>query len=502
MDDMFHKPDPRQLRHHQAEAIQLLRQSLGKGFKRVVLQLPTGAGKTVTAAKIFESALSKGRKCLFTVPRLSLVDQTVAEFQREGLTDIGVIQANHPRTNASAMLQVASVQTLARRQIPDDFGLVLVDEAHETFEIIYQLMARWPSVPFVGLSATPWARGMGNHWQDLVIGTTIGKLIELGLLSKFTAYAPDMPDLTKVKTVAGDYAEKSLEEIMGENKLVASVVETWLEKGENRPTLLFGVNRAHAAQLQQQFIRAGVSAGYCDAFTDSVERQLLARRFREGEVKVACSVRTLTTGVDWPVSCIIDAAPTQSEMLHVQKIGRGLRVNPGTEDCLILDHAGNSLRLGLVTEIFHGKLDKTQKGEKQERKPKAEKLPKECANCGALMVGLICPYCGHEKTINPGVDTVEGQLSEITGKVKAPTKDEKQKFWSMALHLDAQRGKGGKLAAGMYKGKFGVWPRGLNDVHLPPDQAFMNWDKSRRIAFAKRKEAEKRAGQGEFNHAP
>jgi DNA repair protein RadD len=104
---------------------------------------------------------------------------------------------------------------------------------------------------------------------------------------------------------------------------------------------------------------AGIAAGYCDAWTDCVERRMLERQFRSGEIKVVCSVRTLTTGIDWPVSCIIDAAPTKSEILHVQKTGRGLRINPGTEDLLVLDHAGNSLRLGLVTDIGHDCLDTT-----------------------------------------------------------------------------------------------------------------------------------------------
>lgn len=489
--DMFDKPAPRGLRPHQTKAIEMLRQSIGLGNKRVVLQAGTGFGKTITAAKIIESALAKGKRVLFTVPRLSLVDQTVTEFMREGITDIGVIQANHPRTNALARVQVASVQTLARRDVGTDFGLVLVDEAHETFEIITKMMADMPDVHFVGLSATPWAKGMGLIWQDLVQPITLGELIDGGFLSKFTAYAPDIPDLSGVKTIAGDYAEGETAEVMAGKALMASVVQTWLEKGENRPTLLFGVNCAHARQMYDQFLAAGVSAGYCDAQVDSVERQILGRRFRSGEIRVACSVRTLTTGIDWPVSCIIDAAPTKSEMLHVQKIGRGLRINPGTEDLIILDHAGNSLRLGLVTDIHHTTLDGTPKGEKQERKPKAEKLPKECANCGALSAMRVCPFCGHERKPVSGVDTIDGELVAIGKKAKPPSMADKQAFWSMALWLDRDRRRDGKLAKGLYKGRFGVWPKGLDSKMICPDPAFMNYEKSSRIAYAKRREAAK-----------
>lgn len=492
--DMFHRPAPRQLRDHQAKAIEMLRQSLARKNYRVVLQAATGFGKTLTAAKIIEMALAKGRRVLFTVPRLSLVDQTVTEFLREGIPDIGVIQANHPRTNPLAQVQVASVQTLAKREVPDDFGLVMVDECHETYQVIYDLMDRWPTVHFVGLSATPWAKGMGLRWQDLVQSITIGELIEKGFLSKFTAYAPDVPDMSGVAVSKGDYAEGPAAEVMSGKALMASIVETWLAKGENRPTLLFGVNRAHAKALQDQFIAAGVSAGYCDANVDSVERQHLGNLFRKGEVKVACSVRTLTTGIDWPVSCIIDAAPTKSEMLHVQKIGRGLRINPGTEDLIILDHAGNSLRLGLVTDIYHDKLDATPKGERQDRKPKAEKLPKECANCGALSALRVCPFCGHERKPQPGVETVDGELVQISGKTRVYTKAEKQAWWSGILTIKREKMKSSGWAAHTYREKFGVFPRGLEDWPGEATPEIRNFVTAKAIRYAKRMEA-RRAGQ-------
>lgn len=489
MRDMFHEPSRKTLRKHQERALELVKTSAFRGSSRIVCQMPTGAGKTVTASRFIEGALAKGNRVIFTAPAVSLIDQTVSAFENEGIRDIGVMQANHPRTDALARVQVASVQTLARREIPEA-SLIIVDECHLRAKVIEELMDSREDVFFIGLSATPWAKGMGRRWQDLVIPCTIGELIEAGYLSQFTAYAPDVPDMTGVKVSKGDYAEGDAAEVMQGNALMASVVDTWLEKGQNRPTLLFGVNRAHAKALSEEFERAGVATAYVDAFTDTVERSIIERRFRSGEVKVACSVRTLTTGVDWPVSCIIDAAPTKSEMLHVQKIGRGLRVNPGTEDLLILDHAGNSLRNGLVTDIEHHTLDKTAPGERQERKP-SEKLPKECANCAALHTGLTCPFCGHERKPVAGVETVDGELVELTpkrAKSEKATREEKQSVYSMALWMADQRGYKPGWAANKYREKFGVWPRGLSDERRPADQGFLNWEKSRRIAWAKSKQ--------------
>ena len=491
MFDLFQKDcarAPKTLRPHQERAIAQIKQSLGKGNKRIVCQAATGFGKTLLSAKIIEGALAKRNGVIFTAPAISLIDQTVNAFEAEGIRDIGVMQANHPRTDPLAKVQVASVQTLARREIPQA-ALVIVDECHLRAKVIEDLMIQRPDVYFVGLSATPWARGMGLLWQDMVTPCSIGELIAQGYLSEFRVFAPDIPDLSGVKTMAGDFHEGQTAEVMEGRALMASVVETWLAKGENRPTLLFGVNCAHAKQLADALERAGVATAYCDAYTDSVERQVIERRFRAGEVKVACSVRTLTTGVDWPVSCIIDAAPTKSIMLHVQKIGRGLRVNEGTEDLLVLDHAGNSLRLGLVTDINRHELDKTKPGEKLpvERK---EKLPKECANCAALHTGLKCPYCGNERKPVAGVETVDGELIELTpakAKSEQATKAEKQLFYSMALWMAGQRGYKPGWAANLYRGKFQVWPRGLDDIATPADQAFLNYEKSRRIAYAKRR---------------
>jgi len=475
------------LRPHQAASLDMLRSSLGRGNRRVVLQAPTGFGKTVVSAAIMEGALRKGRSVLFTVPRIALVDQAVAECEGQGIDSIGVIQANHPRTDRYARVQVASVDTLARRDLPEKPGVVIVDECHFGSRVIPQLMEAWPDVHFIGMSATPWARGMGLIWQDLVVAATTASLIEAGFLSRFVVFAPDVPDLAGVKVARGDYTEQGLAEVMGDRKLVGHIAQTWLERGEDRPTLAFGVNCAHARQIAAEFDRAGVATAYCDAFTDRVERQHIERQFRAGDVRVVCSVRTLTTGVDWPVSCIIDAAPTQSEMLHVQRIGRGLRINPGSEECVVLDHAGNSLRLGLVTDIHHETLDATEPGARQAKKA-PEKLPKPCAACGVLHTGRVCPACGMERKPGSGLETVDGDLVEVTG-AKVPTMQDKQRFWSMALALDAKRGRGGRLAKGLYRGKFGVWPRGLADRHLPPDGAFLRYEHSRRIAYAKKMEA-------------
>jgi superfamily II DNA or RNA helicase len=227
--------------------------SLASGRRRPMLQLPTGAGKTVIAANIIRRALAKGKRVAFVVPALSLIDQTVRAFEAEGIHCVGVMQGIHPRTDREQPVQVCSIQTLARRKRPE-VDLVIVDEAHELHREIFKWMADCPDVPFVGLSATPWSRGLLKYYDDLIISATTKELIEQGYLSHFTVFAPSQPDLSDVGTVAGDFHEGQLAAAVDKPTIVGDVIETWLGRAKGLPTLCYGVNRAHAEHLHQRFL--------------------------------------------------------------------------------------------------------------------------------------------------------------------------------------------------------------------------------------------------------
>ena len=311
----------------------------------------------------------------------------------------------HPLTNYARPIQIASVQTLQRREIPPA-DLVMIDEAHRWYDFYGEWLKdpAWAHVPFIGLSATPWTRGLGRYFDKLIVAATTNELIDAGYLAKFKVFAPASPNLAGVRTVAGDYHEGDLSDAMDKANLVADVVTTWLERGQNRPTLCFAVNRAHAKHLEMQFESAGVAAGYIDAFTPRAERLEIAEHFHAGRIKVVCNVGCLTTGIDWDVRCILLARPTKSEMLFVQMIGRGLRTADGKDDCLILDHSDNHIRLGFVTDIYHDELDDGR--ERQKAQPKqAEVLPKKCPKCSFLKPPklLACPCCDLRQQCRTGL---------------------------------------------------------------------------------------------------
>lgn len=455
------------LRPHQKRAIGMLRRSHATGKRRPILKLPTGAGKTVVAAAIFRSARERNplARLLFVVDALSLINQSVEAFYDEGLHGIGVIQADHPLTDWSKPIQVASVQTLQRRKMPEA-DIVIVDEAHRQNEWLHEVMAQpdWANVPFIGLSATPWSKGLGNHFDDLLVPVTMQELIDQGYLSPFRVFAAAHPDLGGVSVVRGDYNEGALSDVMSDGALVADLVETWKARADGRPTFAFCVDRAHAKKVQSRFQDAGIGCGYIDAFTEAAERSEIKRQFDAGEISVVANVNCLTTGVDWAVGCIILARPTKSEMLYVQMVGRGLRVNEGMHDCIILDHADNTLRLGFVTDIEHDRLCTAKKGERQ-KQDATTPLPKECPSCTFLKPAKVheCPACGFKPERRSTIEEEAGDLVEVTrAKKREVTHAEKQRWYSQLLTIGRNRGYNQGWAANTYRKRFGVWPRNLS----------------------------------------
>jgi DNA repair protein RadD len=496
MDDLLMTPAAlRPLWSHQETAVETLRCSLASGHKRPMLQSPTGSGKTLTAAHIIQRARDKGNRVIFTVPALSLIDQTVAAFAREGIRCVGVMQGYHPMTDRDAPVQIASVQTLARRQKPGA-AIVIIDEAHLAFKTIHEWMAdpEWAKVPFIGLSATPWTRGLGKHYDDLIVAARTGDLIRDGFLSKFSVFAPSEPDLSGVHTVAGDYHEGELAEACDIPTLVGDVITTWQTRGEDRPTLCYGVNRAHAEHLQQRFIEAGVAAEYIDCFTERADRERIFDRFRGGETRVICNVATLSVGIDLDVRCIVDARPTKSEMRFVQTIGRGLRTAPGKDRLIVLDHGGNHLRLGMVTDIHHERLDN---GEARRAKTEGKVrtlLPRLCDECKAVLpaAAKVCPECGAVRIAKTDVVHRDGVLVELgarqSGKLAASLFDMAQFFAELRGYAQ-HKGYAEGWAAHKFKEKFGVWPNGVGRNVVSPNLTTLNWIRSRQIAWAKGRRA-------------
>lgn len=406
------------LREDQTTAITNLRLA-ARETRRPLMQGPTGFGKTVVMAAIVELARAKDKRVVVTVPALSLIDQTVDAFYQEGIEDVGVIQADHHMTNGDMPVQVASVQTLVSRGIANlQADIVLVDEVHRFFKLYESWFTHedWQKKLIIGFSATPWTKGLGAYFDKLVVANTIDQMIREGTLAPFRVFAAARPDLEGVRTSMGDWVQSDLEERVRKPKLIADIVETWKQLGENRPTVAFCVSQAHADQIATEFRQAGIPSGYMDCDTPVGERNDIRERFKNGEIKVVCNVDVIGLGVDWPeVSCISYCRPTKSEMRWVQNIGRGLRISreTGKTDCLIIDHSDTTRRLGFVSDIQYAELDD---GKRKEKAEKSMALPKECPQCHYMKPPhtAVCPNCGFEaKHHAPPIMVQSGKLEEV-----------------------------------------------------------------------------------------
>ncbi|MFB8832066.1 DEAD/DEAH box helicase [Azotobacter sp. CWF10] len=297
---------------------------------------------------------------------MSLLDQALSRFHQSGLY-AGAIQADHPCTDYGKPIQICTVQSLRPRlqhllaaQPPD---LVLIDEAHILHKPHLELIdwCRANRVPVIGLSATPFRRGLGKIFDRLVSCITTEELTEQGYLVPTQCWAPFVPSLKGVGTQAnGDWIEDELAEVMGDAQLVGDIVSHWKALGENRKTLVFACNVMHSKRLAEAFFAAGVMAAHIDGYMPPHEVDEILRLYKAGRIKVLVSVAMLIKGFDDPeIACLVLARPTQSLMLHYQMLGRGLRPSPetGKTDCLIIDHAGNLLLNGRPTDTLPDRLD-------------------------------------------------------------------------------------------------------------------------------------------------
>ncbi len=133
------------------------------------------------------------------------------------------------------------------------------------------------------MSATPWSRGLGKHYDDLIVAATTADLIRDRFLSQFKTFAPSEPDLAGVKTVAGDFHEGQLSDAMDRSVVTGDIVETWIKRAEGRSTFCFCVNRRHAQHVAERFVEASVAAEYMDGTTSREDREAIFTRFRCGE---------------------------------------------------------------------------------------------------------------------------------------------------------------------------------------------------------------------------
>jgi len=399
--------------------------SLMRRNKAVLCQAATGAGKTVMTAHMIQGSRAKGTRSMMVVPRRELLRQTSETFKSFNIPH-SFVGAGY-EFNPFSKTILATSGTLARRldKVPRP-DVVFFDETHyggaELDRIIkhYRAAGSW----VIGLSATPArldGKGLGMWYDAMAEGPPIEELIEGKRLSQYRLFAPSAPDMTGLKTVAGDYAKGALAERMeGDRVLVGNSVEHYRDHANGRLNVVYCASIKHAEIVAQAYRDAGIPSAHITGAMDDDERASIIRAFARRQILALASVDLLTFGfdlasaaqMDVTVECMSDLAPTQSLAKQMQKWGRVLRMKDFP--ALIFDHAGNSGRHGLPDDPREWSLVGKEKKEVGEKTTPA----RQCPNCYFVhRPAPICPECEFVYPIQSReIEEVDGTLQEITRK--------------------------------------------------------------------------------------
>lgn len=406
----------------QQEWIGGLRQAFAAGYHSPLGVLPTGGGKTVCFSWLTSKLVQNSKRVVLMVHRDELVEQiskTLDRFDvRHGLITAGSLY------DRRLLAHVASVMTLVKRldrtAIPD---YVIIDEAHHGAAATWKkIIAYWrsknPNLRVIGVTATPEllsGEGLGGMFDEMVLGLTTRELIEMGRLSPYRLFAPHQAvDLSGVHMQAGDFNKKELGAALNKPSIVGSAVGEYSKLLNGAPAVAFCVSVEHAKAVAEQFQANGFRSMSIDGKMEKSLRREVVRDFGAGRINVLTSCDLISEGFDIPgmVGAIL-LRPTWSLAMYLQQVGRALRVCPGKESAVILDHVANSQRHGMPDDPRAWSLI----GREEKRKKDSENVScRQCDKCYAVSPASAskCRECGKPFPIKSReIEEVAGTLSEV-----------------------------------------------------------------------------------------
>jgi len=343
------------LRDYQQEAKTAVFESHNQGITRPLVSLPTGTGKTIVFGAVTKE---RGGRALVLAHRDELLKQAADKISLiYPEAEIGRIKAEE-NDFEDKQIVCASVQTLTRPKRLEQlahagFDTIIIDEAHHAPALSYRRIMDYlgfmdgdPSRLVLGVTATAGRGdgvGLGNVFEKIVYQTNVLTMIRAGYLSDIRGIRiRTEADLSGVATRKGDFVESQLSLVINTPERNQAVVGAFLQHAANRKTIAFCVDIAHSEDLAQAFNDNGVIARALSGKTPGDEREEILKAFSRGEIQVISNCQILTEGFDEPaVDCILMARPTKSSTLYTQCIGRGTRLYPGKNDCVVIDFTDN-----------------------------------------------------------------------------------------------------------------------------------------------------------------
>lgn len=407
---------PLTLRPYQADAVDAVYDYLRTRDDNPCVVIPTAGGKTPCLATICKDAVQQWDGRVLILAHVKELLEQAADKLQAICPEIwfGIYSAGLKRRDTDHPVIIAGIQSVYKRACElDAFDLIIVDEAHlippagSSGDGMYrQFLADMkvinPNVRVIGMTATPYRMKSGSicgpeddgfFLNHVCYEIGVKELIRDGYLCPLiTKAGRHKVDTENLHVRAGEFIASEVEDLMDNDFLVKSACSEIIQQtAERQACLIFASGVTHGKHIQSELEKNhGVECGFVDGSTPSLFRDEVLQRFRAGDLKYLCNVNVLTTGFDAPkIDCVALVRPTLSPGLFYQMVGRGFRLHPGKQNCLVLDFGGNVIR--------HGPVDQIQIEEKKS-KTKGEAPAKECPKCQSVVgAGYArCPDCGYE----------------------------------------------------------------------------------------------------------
>lgn len=416
----------------QLELVNRVRASMAQ-HKSVLMQSPTGSGKSRMGAYIAAGAMAKGHSVVFDVPMKELRKQISTSFRNLGIQH-SFVAAGSPY-DPFARCWVTTTPTLANRlNKAPRAQVVILDETHnggaarDRIVKHYKEQGAW----IIGLSATPErldGRGLDMWYDDMVEGQSIRWLIDAGRLSDYRLLTASKPDLSALRMSGDEYRQSDVAGFMeSQNVLVGDAVSHYRKLAMGKRNVSYCASIKHSLMVTAAFNEAGIPSAHIDGKMSDAERLRIIKAFARREVLNISNADLLLYGFDLAaaaddedavVESISDLKPTMSKAMQFQKNGRALRLKPDGSDAVIMDHASNAFNPdGSVKHGFPCADQEWNWKGKVKRKADAEKtIPvRQCTECFTVHRPTPkCPACGFVYPTNSRtVEQVEGELVEVT----------------------------------------------------------------------------------------
>ena len=413
----------------QTKIINDCRQALKAGYKAPCIVSPTGSGKTLMYSVIAQGAMQREKKVLILVHRKEILEQTLSKLFMFGI-EAGQIVSDRPMTRNS--IQVAMINTIVRRldRIKIKPDLIITDECHHSVSPTYKkVISHFGNVPHIGATATPRRMdgvGLGDIYDIIIQGPTISQLVKEGFLSYPVMYRPPKEITDKYHVKRGDYDQDEQFEVMSKKTIVGDVIAHYKKYLNYKPVVCFCVSVKHSELMADAFRQAGYVAVHVHGGMKRSDREAAIKGLANNSIHILTSCDLISEGVDIPVMAgAILLRRTMSLALYLQQVGRALRVYPGKENTIILDHANNYPMHGHVLSDRTWTLD----GEKHTPKNETPPTTTSCPKCFGIWPGepRVCPSCGFSFADNPKVAGQQRKTpKEIAGELIAALPEAEQ----------------------------------------------------------------------------